>query len=334
MECFFIRKEKVKEYTEGGWPMLNIQPNCWSEHEELKTVVVCSPSTIDVPDQRTADYVGWEKPVHQEKARENHEKMVLAMEAAGIQVIDYSNYLKGEHAQLNRRLINRVFVRDLACVYGNTVIPGDAGAAMRAPEYLHSHLLFQEWFDEKTFPIKANNGLKALENGDVIILNKDTVFINTGLRTSTESLEAMKEEMFKAGFSEIGVIDLPRIGETIHIDMSCNVAGVDLMVAKSFMRLFPVKVITEKTDKYMMSEDFLHRHGFDVLWTDKVKHTVADINFLNLDPETLLVSSKINKSILNDHPKLKNKKVVEVDVNELEKGGGGIRCMTLPLERG
>jgi arginine deiminase len=94
-----------------------------------------------------------------------------------------------------------------------------------------------------------------------------------------------------------------------------------------------VKVITEKTEKYMMSEDFLHRHGFDVLWTDKVKHTVADINFLNLDPETLIVSSKINKSILNDHPKLKNKKVVEVDVNELEKGGGGIRCMTLPLER-
>ncbi|WP_231572599.1 arginine deiminase family protein, partial [Halobacillus sp. BBL2006] len=33
------------------------------------------------------------------------------------------------------------------------------------------------------------------------------------------------------------------------------------------------------------------------------------------------------------HPKLKNKRLIEVDVNELEKGGGGIRCMTMPIER-
>jgi arginine deiminase len=314
--------------------MLNIYPNCWSEHEELRTVVVCSPTTLDVPDQRTADYVGWEKPVKHEKARENHEKMVLAMERAGVQVIDYSTYLKGEHAELNHQLINRVFVRDYACVFGNTVIPGVAGSTMRAPEYIHSHQIFQQWFDEKTFSIEDNNRIKAWENGDVLVLSKDAVFINTGLRTSIESLEVMKEKIFKAGFSEIGVIDLPRKTETLHIDMNCNVAGPGLMISKNYLRLFPVQVITENTAKYRMTGDFLNRHGFDVLWTDKISHTVADINFLNLDPETLLVSTKMNKRILHEHPKLKNKKIIEVDVNELEKGGGGIRCMTLPLERG
>ncbi|MGR3765714.1 arginine deiminase family protein [Rossellomorea sp. NS-SX7] len=313
--------------------MLEIQPNCWSEHDELKTVVVCSPTTLDVPDQRTADYVGWERPVQQEKAHENHEAMIKAMENEGVQVIDYSHYLKGEHADLNPNLINRVFVRDLACVYGNTVIPGDAGATMRAPEYLHSHELFKEWFDEDVFQITANNEMKALENGDVFVLDNDTVFINTGLRTSIESLEAIQKWIFKAGFSEIGVIDLPRKGETMHLDMNCNVAGPDLLVAKSYMRLFPVQIVTEKGYTYSMTGDFLQRHGFEVLWTDNVKHTVADINFLNLNPETLLVSTKINKKILHEHPKLKNKKIIEVDVNELEKGGGGIRCMTLPMER-
>ncbi|KSU59966.1 arginine deiminase [[Bacillus] enclensis] len=313
--------------------MRKIQPNCWSEHDELKTVVVCSPTIIDVPDQRTADYVGWEKPVHHEKAQENHENMIKAMEDEGIQVIDYSHYLKGVNAELNPHLLNRVFVRDLACVYGNTVIPGDAGATMRAPEYIHAHGLFKEWFDEEIFNIKANNEMKALENGDVFVLDKNAVFINTGLRTSIESLEAIQKRIFAAGFSEIGLIDLPRTGETMHLDMNCNVAGRDLIVAKSYMRLFPVQVVTEKDSSYTMTGDFLQRHGFEVLWTDKVKHTVADINFLNLNPETLLVSTKINKSILHDHPKLKNKKLIEIDVNELEKGGGGIRCMTLPLER-
>ncbi|KPL59555.1 arginine deiminase family protein [Rossellomorea vietnamensis] len=313
--------------------MEKIHPNCWNEHGELKTVMVCSPSSVDVPDQRTADYVGWEKPVNQEKAKENHEEMTQAMEDAGIAVIDYSKYLKDEVKELNQQLINRVFVRDLACVYGNTVIPGDAGTTMRAPEYVHCHELFQSWFDEKVFSIQDNNRLKALENGDVFVLNRDSVFINTGLRSSIESIEALKGKIFQAGFSEIGIIDLPRTGETMHLDMNCNVAGTDILIAKSYMRLFPVQVVNEKGGRYVMMEEFIKRQGFDVLWTDDIKHTVADINFLNLDPDTLLISTKANKKILKDHPKLKGKKLIEVDVNELEKGGGGIRCMTLPLER-
>jgi arginine deiminase len=313
--------------------MIKINANCWNEHGELKTVMVCSPSSVDVPDQRTADYVGWEKPVNQEKAKENHEEMIREMEDAGVTVIDYCQYLNDEARELNQQLINRVFVRDLACVYGNTVIPGDAGITMRAPEYVHSHELFQSWFDEKTFSIHDNNRLKALENGDVFVLNKDAVFINTGMRSSIESVEDFKQRIFQAGFSEIGIIDLPRTGETMHLDMNCNVAGSDLLIAKSYMRLFPVQVITEKSGRYVMMEEFIKRQGFDVFWTGNVRHTVADINFLNLDPETLLVSTKANKKILKDHPKLQRKKLIEVNVNELEKGGGGIRCMTLPLER-
>ncbi|MGG3912523.1 arginine deiminase family protein [Rossellomorea vietnamensis] len=313
--------------------MEKIHPNCWNEHGELKTVLVCSPSSVDVPDQRTADYVGWEKPVNQEKAKENHEEMKRAMENAGVTVIDYSDYLTDETRDLNQQLINRVFVRDLACVYGNTVIPGDAGTTMRAPEYVHSHELFQTWFDEKTFSIGDNNRLKALENGDVFVLNRDTVFINTGLRSSIESIEALKGKIFQAGFTEIGIIDLPRTGETMHLDMNCNVAGPNLLIAKSYMRLFPVQIVSEKGGRYVMMEEFIKRQGFDVLWTDDIKHTVADVNFLNLDPETLLISTKANKGILKDHPLLIGKKLIEVDVNELEKGGGGIRCMTLPFER-
>jgi arginine deiminase len=314
--------------------MIKINANCWNEHGELKTVMVCSPSSVDVPDQKTADYVGWEKPVNQEKAKENHEEMIRAMETAGVKVIDYSQYLTDEARELNHQLINRVFVRDLACVYGNKVIPGDSGITMRAPEYAHSHKLFQSWFDKKTFSIEDNNGLKALENGDVFVLNKDAVFINSGMRSSIESVEELKQRIFQAGFSEIGIIDLPRTGETMHLDMNCNVAGADLLIAKSYMRHFPVQVISEKRGRYVMMEEFINHQGFDVFWTDDIKHTVADINFLNLDPETLLVSTKANKKIVKDHPKLKGKNLIEVDVNELEKGGGGIRCMTLPFERG
>lgn len=312
---------------------MNLQPNCWNEHDELKTVIVCSPSALDVPDQQTAEDVQWEKPVNQQKAMRNYEQMVSALETEGVEVIDYSKYLSKEESQLNEQLINRVFVRDLACVFGNTVLPGEAGTSMRKPEYTQSHLLFQQWFSQEQFLIHANNSLKALEYGDVLVLNRDAVFINCGVRTSIDSVKTLKDNIFGAGFSEIGIIDLPRRADTLHLDMNCNVASNDVVLAKSYMRYLPIEVLTATQSSFQMMQPFMNRHGFDVEWATEVKHTVADVNFLNINPETILISTNANKKLFHHHPKLKRKKWIEVEVNELEKGGGGIRCMTLPVER-
>ncbi|KHE68553.1 arginine deiminase family protein, partial [Halobacillus sp. BBL2006] len=222
-----------------------------------------------------------------------------------VRVIDYADYLPAKDNVLHKQLINRIFVRDLACVFGNTLLPGEAGTSMRRPEYVLSHLLFEKWFDPSVFPLQANNSLKALEYGDVMVLNKDAVFINTGIRTSMESIQMMKRKIFEAGFSEIGVIDLPRRPDTMHLDMNGNVVGKDLFLAKSYMRFFPVHILSEKEERFEMTEAFLNRHGFEVEWTSEINHTVADINFLNIDPETLLVSKKANKKIFSHHPKLK-----------------------------
>lgn len=312
---------------------MNISLNCWNEYDQLKSVLVCSPSTLDVPDAQTATDVQWEKPVSQKKAQEHFHNMVDAMKEHGIHVIDYSKHLSRQDAHLSHQLINRVFTRDLACVFGNTLVPGEPGTSMRRPEYIQSHFLFLDWFGPERFKLTANNNGNALEFGDVMVLNKDAVFLNTGLRSSYEAVERMKDQIFQAGFSEIGVIDLPRRPDTLHMDMNANVAAADVLIAKSYMRYLPVRILTETHDRYLMMEEFLFRHGFEVEWTNDIKHTVADINFLNLDPETLLISTKANKKIIRNHPKLKKKKLIEVEVDELEKGGGGIRCMTLPLER-
>ena len=99
----------------------------------------------------------------------------------------------------------------------------------------------------KTFRIRANNNLKALEYGDVMVLNKNAILINVGIRTSIESVEALQGDLFKAGFSEIGIIDLPRRPDTMHLDMNCNVVGGELFIGKSYMNYLPVQVLTEKS---------------------------------------------------------------------------------------
>ncbi|MEK4229823.1 arginine deiminase family protein [Solibacillus sp. FSL H8-0538] len=293
--------------------------------------MLCAPSKLDVPDLKTAENVQWSAPVKHEKAMENFMELKGVIEDAGIKVIDYSKELPPVARSLSEQLINRFFVRDLACVFGNIIIPGKAGSSIRRPEYVQAHSLIKQWFPE-TFVFDENNYGGAMEFGDVLILNKDAVFINIGMRTTIEGVEKVKEKIFKEGFSEIGIIDLPRSSDTLHLDMNCNVANGDLIIAKSFMRYFPVHVFTESGSQFEMTEPFLNRHGFEVYWLEKY-NTIPDINFLNLDPETLLISKKAHKQMLKNHPKLQKKKFIEIEVSELEKSGGGIRCMSMPLRR-
>lgn len=311
--------------------MLAFKPSCWSEHGELEVVMLCSPTTLDIPNLKTAEDVQWSAPVNQSRAHENFAELKAVLEAEGTKVIDYSKELTEEENQLSEQLINRVFVRDLACVFGDIILPGEAGISMRRPEYVQAHLLFKKWFPEQ-FLINENNDIKALEYGDVLVLNNDAVFINVGLRTSIASVERIKNKLFETGFSEIGIIDLPRRSDTLHLDMNCNVANEDLIISKSFLRYFPINVITETESRYEMPEQFLKRHGFEIYWI-KEYDTIPDINFLNINPETLLISKKAHKQMIKNHPKLQKKNIIEIEVTELEKSGGGIRCMTLPLKR-
>ncbi|MFJ7732133.1 arginine deiminase family protein [Lysinibacillus sp. NPDC097231] len=309
--------------------MDSFQVNCWSEHEELKVVMLCAPSKLDVADLTTAENVGWSATVNHVKAMENFMEVKTTLENAGVKVIEYSKELSNEQQLLSEQLINRYFVRDLACVIGNQLLPGHTGSPLRRPEYPHAHSLLTKWFPQQ-FMIKSQP--HPFECGDVLILNKDAVLINLGMRTTLEAIESIKNSIFHEGFSEIAVIDLPKGNDTLHLDMNCNVANFNLVIAKSFVRYFPVQVFSEQSNRFEMTEQFLNRHGFDVYWLEKYK-TIPDINFVNLDPETLLISKQATKQHFTKHPLLLKKNLIEVEITELEKGGGGLRCMTLPLVR-
>jgi len=310
--------------------MNSFQVNCWSEHEELKVVMLCAPSAVDVTDSKIAEQVGWSEPVDHQKAMENFMALKTTLEDAGVRVIDYAKELSNEQQLLSEQLINRYFVRDLACVIGNQLLLGNAGSPLRRPEYPHAHSILAKWFpDQFTSNTQPS---QSLECGDVMLLNKNAVLINLGMRTTLEAVESMKERIFQQGFSEIAVIDLPKGNDTLHLDMNCNVVNSNLMMAKSFVRYFPVQVFTAQGNRFDMLEPFLKRHGLNVYWLEKYK-TIPDINLINLDPETLVISKQATKEQLLKHPLLQKKKLLEVDVTELEKGGGGIRCMTLPLVR-
>jgi len=310
----------------------SLKPEVWNEHGELVSVLLCAPPLINISHSQTLEHVRWDAKVNHEKAYENFYAVKDVLRDAGVNIIDYAEHLTAEDRKLSNQLINRHFVRDLACVMGNTILPGEAGTFARRPEYVHAHLLMKDWFSEDTFLIHQNDDMKAFECGDIMILNRDAVLINIGMRTSMESIENIKQSIHCAGFSEIALISLPRQIATLHLDMALNVANRDLIVSKHFIQHLPVQVLTEKASRYEMSGDFFNRHGFDTYWLEEYE-TIPDINFIHLDPETLLMSKDANQQMIKKHPKLQHKRIVAVNITELEKTGGGIRCITLPIQR-
>lgn len=115
--------------------MDSFQLNCWSEHGELKVVMLCAPSLVDVTDLTVAEQVGWSDTVNHQKAMDNFMALKTTFENAGVHVLDYARELAHDQQLLSEQLLNRYFVRDLACVIGNRLLLGNAGSSLRKPEY-------------------------------------------------------------------------------------------------------------------------------------------------------------------------------------------------------
>jgi len=212
----------------------------------------------------------------------------------------------------------------------------------------------------------------SIEGGDVLIAREDVLVIGTGARTSSQGIDfLLKQVKTKGLIKHIIVQELPDSPESfIHLDMvftfldvnKCMVyepvilhpnkyrtvhihidnerikiktvpnllvilkeLGIDLEPVScgghadpwtqereqwhsgaNFFAMAPGKVIGYSRNVHTMDE--MHKHGFEIL---KAK------DILN------------NKKNLNDYEKY----VVTIDGSELARGGGGARCMSMPVRR-
>ena len=216
-------------------------------------------------------------------------------------------------------------------------------------------------------------GKGSIEGGDVLIARDDILLIGKGDRTSSQGIDAMIEYCkTKPGVQHIIVQELPNTPESfIHLDMTftfldkdkCMIFEPLIINATRHLTIHITidgdKVASIKEEKNMLVA--LRNLGMDLepvlcggnndIRVMEREQWQSGANFVTLEPgkvigygrNTHTIEAMNNagfevitaKEIVNGLKDLNDyeKAVVTIKGNELSRGGGGARCMTMPVNR-
>lgn len=211
----------------------------------------------------------------------------------------------------------------------------------------------------------------TFEGGDLLILQEDTALIGMSERTSAPGIDYMVEQFKKRRkIQHVFVVILPKIRATIHLDMVFTMIDFDkaivyppLILAKDAVDVIHINITNPnrpKFTRYPYLLDALHRVnislepvncGGDSERYQKREQWQSGANFFTVGPgkiigygmnfHTYKTLAKVGlprieaKDVLEGKIVLNklDKYAVAISGNELTRGGGGCRCMTMPVLR-
>ncbi len=232
----------------------------------------------------------------------------------------------------------------------------------------HSDLCCEDFLVDAT---KENLPHATFEGGDILILREDTMLIGMSERTSAPGIDYMIEQ-FKKGrkIKHVFVVMLPKIRATIHLDMiftmidhdkavvypplilgkdsvdiiHINLSDPNLVRFKRFpyllkalktvdINLEPVfcggaKELHQKREQWQSGANFFTIGPGKIIGYGMNVYTFEELAKAGLPRVEAkdVIDGKVDLNAMNKY-------AVAISGNELTRGGGGCRCMTMPILR-
>ncbi len=268
-------------------------------------------------------------------------------------------------------LYNLFFTRDASSSVYDEVLIHSMSTNVRDRESYIMECLFRNAFSANTINPKLTQGAHT-EGGDVLIAREDVLFIGNGSRTNVKGIDFLtKYFASRKAKQHIIVQQLPTEPESfIHLDMVFTMLSQDKCMAYAPLILNSNSGFTTthiEIDngqiRYHERENFLEatKHlGFDFepvlcggedAWYQQREQWHSGANFFALGEGKILGYARNTHTIealnnagfevlraedvcagkvdLHSH----NRFVVTFEASELPRGGGGARCMTMPVKR-
>jgi len=294
---------------------------------KIRKVMVCTPGGEQKSSLISEDYQLFSLPeggLDFDRLQEEHHSLVAALEAEGIEVV-YLNSTGPFIGTYGIPLRSIPYTRETIMVRGGAIVERPAPAFKRGTEVFHAKKLM-----ELGCPILHTiHGTGSFEASNMVWVDDTSVILAVGLRSNMEGLRQVEQVLRNLGVDDIHVAHLPghlysrrhQVGGSsgmFHLDMTFGMAYYKIGV------LWPGGV---GYDTIL----WLESKGVDIIEVGDEELLPCAPNLLPIAPKRVIVSAP-NLEMTGELRK-RGIDVIELDLSEFAKGGGGPTCLTLPLIR-
>jgi arginine deiminase len=270
-------------------------------------------------------------------------------------------------------LPNLFFPRDIGMVIGGHAVVGSMRYGVRWTEELLIKTLFSFHGELQNAGLLYDGSEErrptyTLEGGDVHVLRPDLLLVGFSERSSPAALDQLCEVAFaRTDVTDVIVVVMPQEPTAIHLDMLFTQVDTGLCVIYPPHFIGPERLAVlhrrKGRDEVREMPDFFAALDavslpMDPIFAGGSRRTTQEreqwasaCNFLAVRPGTI-ISYRRNEMTLaelvkagfrvvggsdflafDDWADTKHRTVITIEGDELVRGGGGTRCMTMPLRR-